>query len=133
MSGLVVIDDDPSVIRFIESSCKELATVSGACDPQEGLALVKQARPDVLLLDVMLPGATGLEIFQRVRLIDESLPVIFISATSESSAAIEAIKLGALDFLTKPLDVSRVRQLVAQALEIRQMMQRPMAARVNSV
>jgi two-component system nitrogen regulation response regulator GlnG len=122
MSGLLVIDDDPSVIRLIESACQDQAQVRGALDAQEGLSLLGKQCPDLLFLDVMLPGVTGLELLHRVRLIDDQLPVVFISATSESDAAIEAIKLGALDFLTKPLDVSRVRQLVGQALEIRQLL-----------
>jgi two-component system nitrogen regulation response regulator GlnG len=122
MSGLLVIDDDPSVIHLIESACQDQAQVRGALDAQEGLSLLGTQRPDVLFLDVMLPGVTGLELFHRVRLIDDQLPVVFISATSESDAAIKAIKLGALDFLTKPLDVGRIRQLVGQALEIRQLL-----------
>lgn len=123
MSGLLVIDDDPSILRLIESACRELIPVQGAIDAHEGLSLLAQTHPDVLFLDLMLPGANGLEIYRRVKLIDDQLPVVFISATNQSDAAIEAIKLGALDFLTKPLDVGRVRQLVGQALEIRQLMQ----------
>lgn len=133
MSALLVIDDDPSVIRLIQSACHELATVRGAEVAQQGLDLIERTHPDVLLLDLMLPGITGLDLYRRVKLIDPQLPVIFISATGESDAAIEAIKLGALDFLAKPLDVSRVRQLVSQALEIRQLMKSPFEPRAKAV
>ena len=62
MPGLLVIDDDRSVVHFIRSACKELAiTVGSAEDAEEGLALLKRTQPDALLLDVMLPGMTGLE------------------------------------------------------------------------
>jgi DNA-binding NtrC family response regulator len=126
MPGLLVIDDDPSVVHFIRAACKELGiTIHAAEDAQEGLAMLKRLHPDVLLLDVMLPGMTGLELFQKVRGFDERIPVIFITAGGESDSAIEAMKLGALDFLLKPLDVERVRHLVGQALEIRRLMETP--------
>ena len=126
MPGLLVIDDDRSVVHFIRAACKELElTVHAAEDGEEGLAMLKRHQPDAILLDVMLPGMTGLELFQKVRRLDERIPVIVITAGGESDAAIEAMKLGALDFLLKPLDVERVRHLVKQALEIRRLMETP--------
>lgn len=126
MPGLLVIDDDRSVIPLIRSACKHVAIdVLAAESADEGLKLLKNDRPDVLLLDVMLPGTTGLELFDRVRKIDERLPVIFMTASGESDTAIEAMKLGALDYLIKPLDVARIKSLVDQALEIRRLMETP--------
>src|SRR5438132_11065662 len=87
--------------------------------------MLKSREPDVLILDVMLPGITGLELFDRVRKIDERVPVIFMTASGESDTAIEAMKLGALDYLMKPLDVARIKALVEQALEIRRLMETP--------
>jgi DNA-binding NtrC family response regulator len=126
MPGLLVIDDDRSVVPLIRSACKHVSIeVSAAESADEGLKLLKSHRPDVLLLDVMLPGTTGLELFDRVRKIDERLPVIFMTASGESDTAIEAMKLGALDYLMKPLDVARIKSLVDQALEIRRLMETP--------
>ncbi|MFN0017640.1 MAG: sigma-54-dependent transcriptional regulator [Pirellulaceae bacterium] len=126
MSGLLVIDDDRSVVHFIRAACKELElTVHAAEDAEEGLSMLKQHQPDALLIDVMLPDMTGLELLQKVRRLDERVPVIVITAGGESDAAIEAMTLGALDFLLKPLDVERVRHLVKQSLEIRRLMETP--------
>ena len=126
MPVLLVIDDDRSVVHFIRAACKELdVTVHSAEDAEDGLSALKRIKPDALLLDVMLPGMTGLELFQKVRYLDERIPVIFVTAGGESDSAIEAMKLGALDFLLKPLDVERVRHLVGQALEIRRLMETP--------
>src|SRR4051812_34023967 len=106
MAGLFVIDDDRSVVPLILSAFKQVETeVFAAETAEEGLKLLKAHQPDVLLLDVMLPGTTGLELFDRVRQIDERVPVIFMTASGESDTAIEAMKLGALDYLMKPLDV----------------------------
>src|SRR5213080_3521544 len=126
MPSLLVIDDDRSVIPLIRSACKSLPIDIIAADTaEEGLKLLKSRQPDVLLLDVMLPGITGLELFEQVRKIDERVPVIFMTAGSESDTAIEAMKLGALDYLMKPLDVDRIKTLVEQALEIRRLMETP--------
>src|SRR5438046_8780743 len=91
----------------------------------EALKLRKAERPDVLLGYVRLAGTSGLELFDRVRKIDERVPVIFMTASGESDTAIEAMKLGALDYLMKPLDVARIKALVEQALEIRRLMETP--------
>ena len=91
----------------------------------EGLTLLKKAQPDVVLLDIMLTGTTGLRLFERLRKIDEQVPVIFITAGGVCDTVIEAMKLGALDFLLKPLDVNRLKELVRQALEIRHLMAIP--------
>src|SRR5438445_6791878 len=126
MPGVLVISDDRSFVPLIKSACKHVAIEVVAADSaEEGLALLRKHKPDVLLLDVMLPGTTGLELFERVRKHDERVPIIFMTAGGESDTAIEAMKLGALDYLTKPLDVARIKALVEQALEIRRLMETP--------
>ncbi|MDX1946142.1 MAG: sigma-54 dependent transcriptional regulator [Pirellulaceae bacterium] len=124
---VLVIDDDRGIVHLIRAACKSNGdiVVEAAETADDGLAKLKKLRPDVLLLDIMLPGASGMELFERIREIDERVPVIFITAGGESDTAIEAMKLGALDFLLKPLDVGRVRELIDQALEIRRLMETP--------
>ena len=73
----------------------------------------------------MLPQASGLEVFDRIREFDAKLPVIFITASGDSETAIEAMKGGAYDYLYKPLDVFKVRQCVGKALEMRRLMNVP--------
>jgi DNA-binding NtrC family response regulator len=126
MPGVLVIDDDRSVVHLIRSACQAIEVeVQSAQSAEEGLALVKQLKPDVVLLDIVLPGCSGLALFQELRDIDTRVPVIFITAGGESDTAIEAMKIGALDFMLKPLDVARIRELVNQALEIRRLMETP--------
>jgi DNA-binding NtrC family response regulator len=126
MPGVLVIDDDRSVVHLIRAACKQIdIEVRSAETAEGGLALLKEIQPDVLLLDIVLPGTSGIELFDQIRKVDERVPVIFITAGGESDTAIEAMKLGALDFLLKPLDVSRVKELVNQALEIRRLMSIP--------
>lgn len=122
MRNILVVDDDRSVIHLIKAAFKGAdVEVLAAGSASEGLKLLRSHKPDVMLLDIMLPEITGLELFQQIREVDQNVPVIFITAGGESETAIEAMKLGAFDYLLKPLDVARVKHLVDQALEIRRL------------
>jgi two-component system nitrogen regulation response regulator GlnG len=89
---------------------------------QEGLELLEK-RPDVVLLDIMLPEGSGLEAVVKIQARDPKLPIIFITAGGTSDTTIEAMKLGAYDYLLKPLDLPKLKDLVDRALEIRRLMQ----------
>ncbi len=123
MPMLLVVDDEPLVLQLFRrkftSDNFEVVTADRAA---EGLRLIAQKRPDVAILDVVLPDQTGIEAFRQIRQLDARLPVVLITATGASDTAIEAMKLGALDYLVKPLDFVQVRRVVEQALEIRRLM-----------
>jgi two-component system nitrogen regulation response regulator GlnG len=89
------------------------------------MKLIHDQRPDVLLLDIMLPGVTGIELALQIRDLDSKLPIIFVTASDDSDMAIEAMKLGAYEYLLKPLDVNRIQQLVHRAFETRRLMLAP--------
>jgi DNA-binding NtrC family response regulator len=123
---VLVIDDDRSVLHVIEKIFTEAdVQVVTAKTAAEGVKLLPQSRPDVVILDIMLPDQSGLETYQQVHAHDSKVPVIFITAGGTSETAIEAMKLGAYDYLTKPLDVKQVHDLVTRALEIRRAMHVP--------
>jgi DNA-binding NtrC family response regulator len=127
MNRVLVIDDDRSVIHLIQSALRhepEVETVA-ASSAEQGIARVAEGGIDVVLLDVMLPDLSGLEAYKRLRQHDAKMPVIFITVGGTSDTAIEAMKLGAFDYLLKPLDLERVRELVRQALEMRRLMRVP--------
>ncbi len=126
MPTVLAIDDDRGVRYFIQETFKASdVQVSAAMSAEEGLAALERDHPDVVLLDVMLPTTSGLEVFEQIRKFDAKLPVIFITASGDSETAIEAMKGGAYDYLYKPLDVFKVRQCVAKALEMRRLMNVP--------
>jgi two-component system, NtrC family, response regulator AtoC len=89
-------------------------TASGA----EGLARIGAGPPDVILLDLLLPDQSGLEVYQQVRAIDARIPVIFVTMAKGADAAIEAMKQGAYDYLFKPLDPRQLKRVVGEALEV---------------
>ena len=97
MSKVLVIDDDRAVLRLVqkalEDSGDEVLTAENATD---GLAKLKFDKPDTLLLDIMLPDKSGIELAKEIREFDAKLPVIFITVSEDSGVAIEAMKLGAV-------------------------------------
>ncbi len=126
MRKLLVIDDDRTVLRLIEKAFAETdLEILSTNNAEKGIELIGQLCPDVLLLDIRLPGISGLELAKQIRQIDFKLPVIFITASDESDVAIEAMKLGAYEYLLKPLDMANVQDLVERALEMRCQMQSP--------
>ncbi|QDU62001.1 Nitrogen regulation protein NR(I) [Planctomycetes bacterium Pan216] len=126
MPKVLAIDDDRSVLHMITRAFDNSDTaVITARDGSSGLDLVGSVQPDVLLLDIMLPDSSGLELFERFRRADPKLPIIFITAKGDSATAIEAMKVGAFDYLRKPLDIRQLRELVDRAAEVRRLMHVP--------
>jgi DNA-binding NtrC family response regulator len=126
MPTLVVIDDDPMVLRLFRRLLGDDGfQVVTAETGEQGIAAVREARPDVLVIDVGLPDESGLATFERARQFDAHLPILVISASENSDTAIEAMKLGAYEFLVKPLDFPRFRETAQKALAIRRLMNVP--------
>ncbi len=126
MAMLLAIDDDRATLHLISQAFQDSGlTVLAAHTATEGLEIVAEQHPDVVLLDVMLPDVSGLEAYQNIKRLDPRLPVIFITAGGSSDTAIEAVKIGAFDYLLKPLDLDQVRTLVDKALEMRRLMHVP--------
>lgn len=126
MPTLLVIDDDRAVHLLVERVFRNSDfTVVGAKNAKEGLEALGNAKPDVLLLDVMLPEISGIELAKEFRAHDPRLPVIVITALNDSDTAIEAMKLGAYDYLLKPLDVRQLEAQVQRALSTRRLMNDP--------
>lgn len=126
MSHVLVIDDDRSVLHLVKQAFADTdVRITMAASAADGLAAMSQERADVVLLDITLPESSGLEMFERIRQIDAKVPIIFITAGGSSEMAIEAMKMGAHDYIHKPLDIENLRTQVGQALETRRLMQVP--------
>ncbi|UUO07144.1 sigma-54 dependent transcriptional regulator [Blastopirellula sp. J2-11] len=126
MTQILVVDDDRAVARLVqrcfEGSAVDVLTAQRAA---EVIPLIENHAVDVLLLDIMLPEISGLEIARQIRKIDSKLPIIFVTGRDDSETTIEAMKLGAYDYLVKPLDVGMVQELVERAIENRRLMHEP--------
>jgi two-component system nitrogen regulation response regulator GlnG len=124
---VLLVDDDPVMIldQVTHALGPQGIRVDVARTAKDGLDQVGAQLPDVVLLDVHLPDLPGLEVYQRIREIDARIPVIFITWAATADTAIEAMKQGAYDYLFKPLDVAKLRGLIAQALELGRLMREP--------
>jgi DNA-binding NtrC family response regulator len=126
MPTLLVIDDEPAIrYAFADVFRAPEVRLLTAGSAREGLALMAQHRPDVLILDINLPDLPGLETFRRAQAIDAKTPVIFITAYGTTETAIEAMKLGAYDYLLKPLEHEQLCEVIARAFDISRLMRVP--------
>jgi nitrogen regulation protein NR(I) len=118
MSKLLLIDDEEdvrySIQRIFDSPDIELATASSG---EEALKVIPKLKPDLVLMDVRMTGMTGLETLRRIRQADPRLLVILMTAYGTTQTAIEAMKLGAYDYLLKPFDIPKLKEIVATALK----------------
>ena len=122
MPTLLVVDDEPSILAAFGRAFRDTAfTVYTAETARDGLALARAQQPDVIIFDVHLPDMTGLEAYKTLRAMDARSPVIFITGKSTTDTAIEAMKLGAYDYLLKPLELPQLRQVIDRAAEISRM------------
>lgn len=122
MPVLLVIDDEPAILHafrkvFVDTQVELLTSGSG----KSGVQLVVEQRPDVVILDLELPDMAGMEVFRRIRDFDPKIPTIFITGHGTTETAIEATKLGAYDYLFKPLELDEIREVVSRAAEISRM------------
>ena len=126
MPKILVIDDEPGILFSIEQVFDGEATeVLGAESAAEGLRLAAEESPDVILLDICLGDRSGLEVFHDLHSLDPKSLVVFITGHGTADTAIEAMKLGAYDYLVKPLDEEQLQQVVTQACAISRMMRIP--------
>jgi two-component system nitrogen regulation response regulator GlnG len=118
MSKLLLIDDEADVQysfrRIFDSPEIELTTASSG---EEGLKLIPQVKPDLVLMDIRMGGITGMETLRRIRQLDTKLLVILMTAYGTTQTAIEAMKLGAYDYLLKPFDVPKLKEIIGNALK----------------
>jgi two-component system nitrogen regulation response regulator GlnG len=126
MPTLLVIDDESSILHAFRRAFQEPEfTLHTAATAAEGVETAAQVRPDVVVLDVHLPDASGLETFARLRAQDARTPVILITGHGTTDLAIEAIKAGAYEYLLKPVELPQLRELIRRACESSRLMHVP--------
>ena len=122
MSSALVVDDDPTVGDVVGAYLERAGfEVHRAADGATALALAADVVPDVVVLDLMLPGIGGLEVCRRLRLDQPRVPVVMLTALGEEADRILGLEVGADDYVTKPFSprelVLRVQAIVRRAAE----------------
>jgi DNA-binding NtrC family response regulator len=116
---ILVVDDDHGLRESFRLILEDEFEVLDVPDGQQALDIVRSCQVDLVLLDIRLPGMDGLEVLERIKGMDEQLDVILVTAVKTVRTAVSAMKLGALDYLTKPFDEDEVLALIRRALEKR--------------
>lgn len=127
---ILVIDDEEIVL----DSCTEILRGEGyqlatASDGARGLALLKEFRPDIVVVDLKMPGLSGFEVLDRIREIDATVVAIVITGYATVSSAVEAMKRGAYDFLPKPFTPEEFRLIIRRGVEKRSLVFETIALR----
>jgi len=117
---VLVVEDDPSILRGLQMNLglEGFRTIC-AHDGEEGLAMMRSHKPDLVLLDLMLPKLGGLEVIKQLRVHDPDTPIIVLSAKDQEGDKVLALSLGADDYVTKPFSVVEVIARIRVALRRR--------------
>jgi DNA-binding NtrC family response regulator len=115
---LVVIDDDPANIKFVRFIlANEGLEIHAAANAQSGMELIQRVRPQVVLLDLVMPGVQGMEVLQKILEFDPGIDVILMTGYYSTESAVEAIQKGAADYFPKPFSPDKLRERIGQIKE----------------
>jgi len=116
LRSVLIVDDEVGVRESLKMILKKDYEVFLAKDAEEAFSQIKAQSPDVILLDIILPGLDGLRVLERIKKNDPDIIVIMITATNTAKTAVEAMKLGAYHYVTKPFDNDELRLIISRSL-----------------
>jgi two-component system response regulator AtoC len=115
---ILIVDDERTLARAVKAYLAEYGyEAEVATDAEQAVGLLETLRPDVVFSDVRLPGMSGIDLLRRVREFDPSISVVMMTAYGTIEGAVEAVKLGAFDYLKKPVDLEELKLLADRARE----------------
>lgn len=119
---ILIVDDDKAIRYSLKRVFEENYNVITAYNGEEALNLFQRTPIDLIIMDIKMPGRSGIEILKEIKEIDPKSLVILMTAYGTTDIAIEAMKWGAFDYLLKPFTIKRMNELVAKAISLRKMM-----------
>ncbi len=122
MKSILVIDDDPLIRKTFSSHLsKEGFEVILACDGREGIDLFQELEPELTILDVRLPDLSGLEVLKELKKINRKAYVIVMTAYDDMKTTVEAIKLGAFEYIVKPIDYLELSLAIKKVFQLKEL------------
>jgi two-component system, NtrC family, response regulator AtoC len=119
---ILAVDDEPNMLRLLEISLKQAGYKPVlARDGKEALQIVKNQTIDLVVSDLHMPGMNGLDLLKNIRLENEGLPFIMVTAQGEINTAVEAMKFGASDYILRPFDLETLEIAIAKALSVQRL------------
>jgi DNA-binding NtrC family response regulator len=116
--SLVIIDDNPGSLELLSSAlAQDGLNISVASDPEAGLDLVYNLRPQIVITDLVMPHLSGMEVLERIMEFDPATDVILMTAHYSTESAVEAIRMGASDYLNKPVPIATLRHRTGKLID----------------
>jgi CheY-like chemotaxis protein len=119
MASIMIVDDEVINIEILLEALESNYDIIVAINGEEALELIQSEKPDLILLDIMMPGIDGYEVCRRIKSNDKTrdIPVVFLSAKQAENAKQKGLELGADDYITKPFDPFVVQSIVEKYLK----------------
>ncbi|HEY9059568.1 MAG TPA: sigma-54 dependent transcriptional regulator [Pseudobacteroides sp.] len=122
MKKILIADDEKNMRWILGKALKDEGfSIVEAADGQEAVELFIDTEPDMLVLDYRMPDMDGMEVLKRIKTINQNVPVIMITAHGSTDAAVEAMKLGAIDYISKPFDMEELKITIKKVLNIEEL------------
>jgi len=122
MQRILIVDDDKSIRYSLKRIFEEYYLVMTAQNGEEAISLFQQNSPDLIIMDIRMPGQNGIDLLKEMKAKDPKSLVIVMTAYGTTETAIEAMKWGAFDYILKPFSIPKMKELVEKALLLRKMM-----------
>jgi CheY-like chemotaxis protein len=117
MKRVLIVDDEPELTAVVREYLQEQYEVVVANDGTAALAAFQRQRPDVVFLDVNMPGPSGLDVLKQLRQADPTLPVVMVTVDTEMATVQECLRQGAFGYVPKPFDLKYVEHIAALATQ----------------
>jgi two-component system NtrC family response regulator/two-component system nitrogen regulation response regulator GlnG len=122
MQTILIVDDEKSIRYSLKRMMEGKYSILTAQNGEEALEQVKESSPDLIIMDIKMPGRNGIDVLREIKSIDPKSLVIIMTAYGTTETAIEAMKYGAFDYILKPFPIPQMKGLVEKALSLRRMM-----------
>jgi DNA-binding NtrC family response regulator len=122
MQTVLIVDDDKSIRYSLKRMLEGEFSVLTAQNGDEALAHMGESSPDLIIMDIKMPGRSGIEVLKEIKLVDPKSLVILMTAYGTTETAIEAMKFGAFDYILKPFPIPQMKELVQKAIALRKLM-----------
>jgi DNA-binding NtrC family response regulator len=114
---ILIIDDQPEDIKQARETLGDMFEIGFVTDSSKAMAAVEKFKPDLVFLDIQMPGENGLEVLKKIRVVHPRMKIIMVTIVNDVNLAVQATKIGAIDYVLKPLDAKVLLEKVNRAIE----------------
>ncbi|MCM8808985.1 MAG: sigma-54 dependent transcriptional regulator [Candidatus Omnitrophica bacterium] len=121
MNKILIIDDEQGVRESLKFAFKNKYKTLLASNGKEGMSFIEKENPDLIILDIILPDIDGISLLKEIKKNYKDIPIIMLTAVSQIKTAVEAMKMGASDYITKPFDIEELTLVIEKTLKTKEL------------